>query len=64
MEIKRRLFDKYGKKSELYRPLIYWFYVINPINRGGIPKFSICHEIEPIIKMLSVKKEFTIYLEH
>lgn len=55
IKIKRFLFDKRNKTSELYRPFIYWYYILNPFKKTGKVNFLSLEEIFPLLLNLNVE---------
>lgn len=53
IDIKHRLFDKYGIGSELYRPLIYWLFLLNPLKSTGEVSFPTLADMKGLVEQIS-----------
>ena len=64
IKVKPHLFDKRGINHELYRPLIYWLYILNPFTKRIIEpaqgKFKI--DLFKIIKSKDFNEEIELAL--
>jgi len=54
IELKRYLLDKQNITHELYRPLIYWYYLLNPFKKTGQAIFPALKAIEAVLTDLPV----------
>lgn len=61
VEIKRWLFDKRGISPDLYKPLVYWFYLLNPLKKTGNVVFPSFEEMHDIVKTIGLDVQ-DIYL--
>lgn len=61
-DLKRRIFnqnqavlEQSGISVELFRPVIYWFYLLNPFVKTGNPSFPKLKEIDPLLESLGIE---------
>ena len=57
IKMKKYLFDKRNISYELYRPLIYWFYVLNPFKKTGKVNFPSIKEMNLIMDKIEIEKK-------